>query len=1027
MAKVVGVALIVYGAYTGNPYAINQGYLIIAGDDYARYREIKTRRAREAAFRAAQKDRLELVERDPSMPRALVMGRVRYVQGCMRPWQSGTYDEVLTLPVIMAGHEIDGIEQHYLGDAPVTLDGSGWVNEAPWASSVPEPHTATGTLDGAGSASINLGVTPLGSPAPSAVWETGAGENLMQGSASVSMAGMVANVSGGQPSSAVTVTYWLSSVTKRVRIRSYLGGSSQNIGAALSAEYPGKLRSTDKYQGMAVSMMDCVYDQDVFPQGRPTLSAVMRGAKLYDPRKDSTVTGGSGAHRFNDPTTWEWSENPALQVLRYFTDAYGWRRPIDEISLADVIEAANVCDVSTTFNLRKADGSTSTVTLPRFRCGIAISSAADRRESMDAIMETMGARWVWVGGIFRFRAAAKRTAVATLNESWLAEMLDATGNTSGDAVFSGSNGVTRDRRFNRITGRCYDPDQRYQQLPFPAVQDDVLVADKGIRADELDLEGVNHIAHAQHLASMTIRKAQAGMRIEAQCNMRALLLEPLDVLTFALPEYGFAGNEAEVTSWRWHPDNTVTMQLDEVSSGMFTVEAELRGRDPAPASTLRRPWEVEDITGLSVTSGTTATQDGSVLTRVVLEWDQTTGQSIRAGGKVEVQYTEASGALPAGDWVSWEELGTAVKATINGPAAGRYYWFRARAVQLLPLVRGKWTDAVRHFVAPPPDSALYSLDLGIPAITLAADSAGAVGSFAGATTTVRVLRSGVDDTTSWTLGKVDGSGITSTLSTGTLAVTAMSGDSGYIDVTATRSGYAPLTQRLTVSKSKSGAAGSNGTSVYSATVWNQASSAPSAPTGGSYNFSTGSLTAPIGWSTSLPAPGADATYAATIVFSTTTPASTVTGGTWSTPVQVAAGASVGPVVSPGNFFVTDAQLGTTDASAAFQVRRDGSIWEVVTLSSTATKLADWYDPNGTSVGDDYDVRLDLIYSYGSSGGESGPGFSTWVALTSDRLFSLVTTESATTLRGRTYSYTIRLRATGQTVSSGQVNLEAVVE
>jgi hypothetical protein len=33
------------------------------------------------------------------------------------------------------------------------------------------------------------------------------------------------------------------------------------------------------------------------------------------PRLDSTVSGGSGTHRWDDPSTWEWSENPA--VCRY--------------------------------------------------------------------------------------------------------------------------------------------------------------------------------------------------------------------------------------------------------------------------------------------------------------------------------------------------------------------------------------------------------------------------------------------------------------------------------------------------------------------------------------------------------------------------------------------------------------------------------------------------------------------------------------------------------------------------------------
>ncbi len=43
--------------------------------------------------------------------------------------------------------------------------------------------------------------------------------------------------------------------------------------------------------------------------------AQIKGSKLYDPRLDSTIPGGSGAHRFADPATWAWSENPKLAEL----------------------------------------------------------------------------------------------------------------------------------------------------------------------------------------------------------------------------------------------------------------------------------------------------------------------------------------------------------------------------------------------------------------------------------------------------------------------------------------------------------------------------------------------------------------------------------------------------------------------------------------------------------------------------------------------------------------------------------------
>jgi predicted GH43/DUF377 family glycosyl hydrolase len=93
-----------------------------------------------------------------------------------------------------------------------------------------------------------------------------------------------------------------------------------------------------------------------WPGGPPHVSWVVKGKRCYDPRKDSTA-GGSGAHRWGTPSTWEWSENPA--VCRY-----NWARGIfanDQVSdpsalligrgltaaeapPANIFAAANLCD-----------------------------------------------------------------------------------------------------------------------------------------------------------------------------------------------------------------------------------------------------------------------------------------------------------------------------------------------------------------------------------------------------------------------------------------------------------------------------------------------------------------------------------------------------------------------------------------------------------------------------------------------------------------------------------------------------------
>jgi len=568
-----------------------------------------------------------------------------------------------------------------------------------------------GTLDEAGAATVALSHEPIGGAAW-AVWSTGYGEYMEQGAASVSVVGTTATVTGGLAGADIWVNYQYTAATSLVRIRPYLGTISQNVGADLAAEYPGKLTATDRFAGIALAAVDVLFDTDVFTQGRPTVTAVFRGAKLYDARLDSTVAGGSGSHRIDYPDTWTWSENAALQADHYARWSGGWALPAAEIPRADVMAAADACDVSTEFTLRKADDSTETVTLPRYTCGITIPADADpntRRAAMDAIMAAMAGSDGWDGGLWRFRAGVKAASTFTLTTAWLAQKLGRDGKPGNDPVLRGANAFSRDQRINRITGSCVDPAQRYQVLPYPGVSDETLIAAHGVRAEQVTYEGVNHIAQAQHLASIAIREAQAGTRIEAMCNLYAYQARLFDVGTLLLPRQGMdeaLGKTAEVIGRRWSPNGGIKLQLAEITDAIYEPLPELVGRDPAPDSNLRRPWDVEQLTGLAVADGVAIVlADGTVQTMTAVSWTAAVGANIRQGGEIEVQYTEAAAATPAGDWPAWREQGAATSALIGGLLAGRYYMFRHRAVQTLPYVRGPWGGTVLYQIggklAPP--------------------------------------------------------------------------------------------------------------------------------------------------------------------------------------------------------------------------------------------------------------------------------------------------------------------------------------
>jgi hypothetical protein len=110
-----------------------------------------------------------------------------------------------------------------------------------------------------------------------------------------------------------------------------------------------------KLSGSAAALWNFKFDADgkVFSSGLPLLGAVVEGGFVYDPRKDSTYPGGSGAHRLNSPSTWEYSTNPALHAGSYAYGRYqngklvfGIGMPASAVIWSDVAAWANVCEAN---------------------------------------------------------------------------------------------------------------------------------------------------------------------------------------------------------------------------------------------------------------------------------------------------------------------------------------------------------------------------------------------------------------------------------------------------------------------------------------------------------------------------------------------------------------------------------------------------------------------------------------------------------------------------------------------------------
>ncbi|MPL59618.1 hypothetical protein SDC9_05172 [bioreactor metagenome] len=224
------------------------------------------------------------------------------------------------------------------------------------------------------------------------------------------------------------------------------------------------------------------------------------------------------------------------------------------------------------------------------------------------------------------------------------------------------------------------------------------------------------------------------------------------------------------------------------------------------------------------------------------------------------------------------------------------------------------------------DSPIASLSLD--RCTLPADASGVVTSYAGAVSTISILLSGVDDSSAWSV-TCAASGLSGSLSGKTYTVSSMSAESGYVDFTAKKTGYADLVKRFHVGKVRQGAPGSPGnpgspgapgSSAWYAYHDNPPITQPATPTGNGTDN---------GWHETL--------TSASIWISTKQAVARNDAGTWNPPVLIAS-VSLTPYYAPKYLGIGQLSNVATAAFSHFLVSTSG----VVTTDGNRTpNTGDW--------------------------------------------------------------------------------------
>jgi hypothetical protein len=302
-----------------------------------------------------------------------------------------------------------------------------------------------------------------------------------------------------------------------------------------------------KLSGLSAVMLTIRYDG----KGDTTLVQVPRmgwlghWVKGYDPRFDSTYPGGSGDQRWNDETTWEWTQNPYIVGLTF---AIGWHQNgvrvggvgmiVDTIDVTGFVEGANVCDANS------------------WKIGGSFTTSDDKWGVLKSILQAGGGEPIKEGATLSCIVNTPRVPIATISNH--------------DIVGSGSipANKTRRDRFNGVIPTYRSEDHDWEVVPAGEVRNSTYLAEDGTeRTRQIDYSLVQCEAgdtpdQAAQLAGYDIANAREADNIVLPCKLKWIGYRPGDCLECDADETGLDGKQLIVQKRSLDPaTGSVTLTL----------------------------------------------------------------------------------------------------------------------------------------------------------------------------------------------------------------------------------------------------------------------------------------------------------------------------------------------------------------------------------------------------------------------------------------------------------------------------------
>lgn len=384
----------------------------------------------------------------------------------------------------------------------------------------------------------------------------------------------------------------------------YYDGSQTEVDPMLLAkyaDYPDRPWSADMVgTGICYAILTFRFNREIF-SGFPKVRFEMVGIPLYDPRKDTTV-GGSGSHRWADRSTWEPSENVAVQVYNILRgidlgggDIWGGSAEAEDLPLSVWWAAMNQSDLAVVLE----GGGTE----PQWRSSFEVFVNDEPAKVIEDLLRGCSGKVVENGGVWKIRLGGPGLPLYyfTDKDAILTEPAE-------NIPFSANR-----QAYNGVQAVYPDPAALWEPKDAPALYNAAYeLADGGQRrVADLSLNAAPYPTQVQRVMHAYAEDERRFGQHVLNLPPDASMLEPLDVAAWSSDENGY-----DAKSW------DITSNVDPLTSG--TPQFRMREVDPTDydwqpsleqpvnyANINRTPLAAQPVAGFGFRAVSSADADGN--------------------------------------------------------------------------------------------------------------------------------------------------------------------------------------------------------------------------------------------------------------------------------------------------------------------------------------------------------------------------------------------------------------------------------